>query len=63
MRTETDLLKELRSMRRELSLLSRKQDIILKAMIPEVEPTSAEMRMIKSRKRFVGERVWRKAFR
>ncbi len=61
MRAETELLKEMRGVKRELSLVLKKQDMILGAMIPEAEPTKREIGIINSKKKFVGEKFWRRA--
>ncbi len=63
MKAETELLKEIRTRKKELNLLSRRQDIIMKALIPEVKPTKEELRIMKSKKKFLSEREWRKALR
>lgn len=62
-RVETDLMKEMKDLRKEVSLILRKQDIIFKAIIPEVRPTKKEMKIIKSRKGFGTEKDLFKALR
>jgi hypothetical protein len=60
---ETDLMKEVRSLRREVSLILRKQDLMLRALVPEVKPTKEELKIIKKRKEFGTEKELFKALR
>jgi hypothetical protein len=53
---ETELMKEMRGLRKEVSLVLRRQDLMLKAIIPEVKPTMGEVKIIKARKEFGSEK-------
>jgi hypothetical protein len=52
-----------RSLRREVSLILRKQDLMLRALVPEVKPTKEELKIIKKRKEFGTEKELFKALR
>ena len=49
---EIELMKEIKSLRREISLILRKQDLMLKALVPEIEPSKEEIKIIKSKKEY-----------
>ncbi len=55
-RIETDLMKEMRGLRKDVSLILRRQDIMVRAMVPEVRPTRNEVRAIKEFERGKSER-------
>jgi hypothetical protein len=63
MKTETDLIKEIRSLRKEVSLLLRRQELMLEALVPQVKPTKDEMKIIRKRKEFGREKELFKALR
>jgi len=60
---ETKLMKEMRSLRKEMSLVLKRQDLVLRTLVPEVKPTKEEMRIIKTRKQFGTEKDLFKSLR
>jgi len=63
MKMEPDLIKEIRSLRKEVSLILRRQELMLEALIPQAKPTKEEMKIIKKRKEFGSEKELFKALR
>jgi hypothetical protein len=62
-RLETELMKEMRSLRRGIFLILRRQDLMLKAFIPEAKPTKEEIKIIAKKKEFGSEKDLFKALR
>ncbi len=62
-KVENELMKEIRGLRKQVSLILRRQELVLRAMIPEVQPTNEEMKIIRARKKFGSEKHLFKALR
>jgi len=62
-KVETDLMKEMRCLKKDVSLILRRQDLMVRALVPEVQPTKKEMRIIRARKGFASEKELFKALR
>lgn len=60
---ETDLMKEMKSLKKKVSRALMRQDLLLKAFIPEVMPTREELKIMKMKKEFVSEKDLFKALR
>jgi hypothetical protein len=63
MKMEVDLIKEIRSLRKEVSLILKRQELMLETLIPQAKPTKEEMKIIKKRKKFGSEKELFKALR
>ncbi len=62
-RVETDLMKEMKNLRKGVSLILKRQDLMLKTLIPEIKPTKEEIKIVRARKQFGAEKELFKALR
>jgi len=60
---ETELIKEMKLLRKSVDLMLKRQELLLKVLIPEVRPTKEELKIIKRKKEFGEEKELFEALR